>query len=511
MSSAACGASQAVGRASADVAAEHQQTSASHEDHSSRNVVDLGSLPANTGSLDGLLEDTRQGENGAGLKTRSVACPSPDRDVGKSLVEPDICLQSAGVTRETTACDATCSSVVSIASPRGTGEAQTGLSPPRDEGSRDAHPSAAACTAEPRSCKELVTAESYAASEQALRSPTSQIATAAEGAVLRTMRTDSTDEKDTELTGHHTPEWHNTPEMAHATVGADRQHCTNPAAAMLEGLSPAAMAPSSAHVPVTRLQEGGLTYQGGMMPVPPYNEGLHHEYALYQSAQAGQCPPSGDYIIETVTTCLRGVSTNFTGLFFTQNTSTNYEVTEQLYQASAVQAQSLRQGQNYYHDAAYLQDASARPQVNVVIRPGAGQDLKIFESLLGTDGPRAAEQHLFQHSVHEQHAASRPQQSDEQMSNSQRSTSITDQTGDQDVSTSITTLDGPSRGSAGHNDGICKPCAFLYTKGCDNGFDCPFCHLCEPGEKKKRRKAKMEVRRTTRKWQRPAAPWFCDR
>lgn len=49
----------------------------------------------------------------------------------------------------------------------------------------------------------------------------------------------------------------------------------------------------------------------------------------------------------------------------------------------------------------------------------------------------------------------------------------------------------PSAGSASHALGNCKPCAFLHTKGCENGLDCPFCHICELGEKKKRRKDRM--------------------
>jgi len=45
----------------------------------------------------------------------------------------------------------------------------------------------------------------------------------------------------------------------------------------------------------------------------------------------------------------------------------------------------------------------------------------------------------------------------------------------------------PSVGSAGHETGRCKPCAFLYKDGCRNGPECPFCHLC-PEEERKRRK-----------------------
>jgi len=51
----------------------------------------------------------------------------------------------------------------------------------------------------------------------------------------------------------------------------------------------------------------------------------------------------------------------------------------------------------------------------------------------------------------------------------------------------------PSLGSAGHVEGVCKPCAFLHTKGCDNGAMCRFCHLCVPGEKKRRQKDKRHL------------------
>lgn len=53
----------------------------------------------------------------------------------------------------------------------------------------------------------------------------------------------------------------------------------------------------------------------------------------------------------------------------------------------------------------------------------------------------------------------------------------------------------PSTGSAGHSSGRCKPCAFLHTRGCENGITCEFCHLCEPGEKKRRHKEKISNRR----------------
>jgi len=49
----------------------------------------------------------------------------------------------------------------------------------------------------------------------------------------------------------------------------------------------------------------------------------------------------------------------------------------------------------------------------------------------------------------------------------------------------------PSIGSAGHRFRECKPCAFLDSKiGCVRGALCTYCHLCDPGEKKRRQKEK---------------------
>lgn len=59
----------------------------------------------------------------------------------------------------------------------------------------------------------------------------------------------------------------------------------------------------------------------------------------------------------------------------------------------------------------------------------------------------------------------------------------------------VGTRELPTLGSAGHRQGTCKPCAFLHTKGCNSGKDCTFCHLCEPGEKKRRQKEKKEMRK----------------
>jgi len=56
----------------------------------------------------------------------------------------------------------------------------------------------------------------------------------------------------------------------------------------------------------------------------------------------------------------------------------------------------------------------------------------------------------------------------------------------------------PTIGSAGHNIGTCKPCAFFHTKGCGNGVQCFFCHLCAPEEKRKRQKDKVTMLREMR-------------
>jgi hypothetical protein len=52
--------------------------------------------------------------------------------------------------------------------------------------------------------------------------------------------------------------------------------------------------------------------------------------------------------------------------------------------------------------------------------------------------------------------------------------------------------DCPTIGSASHYSGDCKPCAFFYTKGCQNARNCSFCHLCDAGEKKRRLKEKKQ-------------------
>lgn len=51
----------------------------------------------------------------------------------------------------------------------------------------------------------------------------------------------------------------------------------------------------------------------------------------------------------------------------------------------------------------------------------------------------------------------------------------------------------PSRGSALHALGACKPCAFVFHDACANGAECEFCHLCDPGERKRRKKWRRKV------------------
>mmetsp|Transcript_7845 Transcript_7845/g.17011 ORF Transcript_7845/g.17011 Transcript_7845/m.17011 type:complete len:136 (+) Transcript_7845:87-494(+) len=56
----------------------------------------------------------------------------------------------------------------------------------------------------------------------------------------------------------------------------------------------------------------------------------------------------------------------------------------------------------------------------------------------------------------------------------------------------------PSLGSAGHFLGTCSPCAFVHKKGCENGVDCEWCHLCDAGEKHRRQKEKNDRKTQSR-------------
>lgn len=59
------------------------------------------------------------------------------------------------------------------------------------------------------------------------------------------------------------------------------------------------------------------------------------------------------------------------------------------------------------------------------------------------------------------------------------------------VNPQLGTVDMPTVGSLGHHMGSCKPCAFFHKQGCGNGVQCPFCHLCDQNEKKRRQKDKV--------------------
>jgi len=60
---------------------------------------------------------------------------------------------------------------------------------------------------------------------------------------------------------------------------------------------------------------------------------------------------------------------------------------------------------------------------------------------------------------------------------------------------SLGTAQLPTIGSQGHAHGRCRPCAFHWSEeGCGNGVACAFCHLCDYGEKKRRKKEKKRVR-----------------
>jgi hypothetical protein len=53
----------------------------------------------------------------------------------------------------------------------------------------------------------------------------------------------------------------------------------------------------------------------------------------------------------------------------------------------------------------------------------------------------------------------------------------------------------PSKGSALHALGNCRPCAWLWKpSGCQNGKDCGHCHTCPPGELKERKRIKAARR-----------------
>jgi len=68
--------------------------------------------------------------------------------------------------------------------------------------------------------------------------------------------------------------------------------------------------------------------------------------------------------------------------------------------------------------------------------------------------------------------------------------------GVEDSSTGMCPALLPSAGSRLHSVGRCKPCAFFHTKGCMQGPDCPFCHLCPPFERQRRKRLKQQLCRS---------------
>jgi len=63
---------------------------------------------------------------------------------------------------------------------------------------------------------------------------------------------------------------------------------------------------------------------------------------------------------------------------------------------------------------------------------------------------------------------------------------------DSDLITDNLAAAAVSMGSVGHDRGLCKPCAFFPKRGCSLGASCTFCHLCEAGERKRRKKKLQE-------------------
>jgi hypothetical protein len=57
-----------------------------------------------------------------------------------------------------------------------------------------------------------------------------------------------------------------------------------------------------------------------------------------------------------------------------------------------------------------------------------------------------------------------------------------------------------SIGALGHSTNTCKPCAWNWKPdGCINGMTCNFCHLCERGEFRRRRKDRDALLRASGK------------
>lgn len=56
----------------------------------------------------------------------------------------------------------------------------------------------------------------------------------------------------------------------------------------------------------------------------------------------------------------------------------------------------------------------------------------------------------------------------------------------------------PSRGSALHRLGTCRPCAFVHQEGCRSGANCEFCHMCDAGARRRLRRERLRRARAAR-------------
>jgi len=50
-----------------------------------------------------------------------------------------------------------------------------------------------------------------------------------------------------------------------------------------------------------------------------------------------------------------------------------------------------------------------------------------------------------------------------------------------------------SVGSAGHQLGLCQPCDFFQRGRCTKASECTFCHLCGPGESRRRKRQNRKL------------------
>ncbi|CAE8676967.1 unnamed protein product [Polarella glacialis] len=68
------------------------------------------------------------------------------------------------------------------------------------------------------------------------------------------------------------------------------------------------------------------------------------------------------------------------------------------------------------------------------------------------------------------------------------------QYGDQNLGAEAFSI--PSEGSAAHGSGTCRPCVWFWKpSGCQNAYDCKYCHICDESELKSRKKSKHTMMR----------------